>query len=317
MMQQNYYGKIILVTGGTGSIGSEIVRQLIHCRPKQLRIFSRDESKQYQLQKELEKFESMVDLRYLIGDVRDKERLKVAMDRVNIIYHAAAMKHVPFCEYNPFEAIKTNVTGTQNVIEAAIDHGVEKVIAISTDKAVEPNTVMGITKLLMERMVISSKAYVGIRKTKMSVVRFGNVLNSRGSVIPTWIEQIDSGGPVTVTNKDMRRFFMSIPEAVDMVLEATSAMLGQEIFILKMKELNIYELAQEIIRTHGNGKDIPIQIVGSREREKNTELLFTEEEKKTMIDMGKYYMILPNTELYEERKKMYSLRPTDIVFPIV
>lgn len=304
-IKKNFYGKIILITGGTGSIGSEIVRQLIHCNPKQLRIFSRDETKQSQLQRELEPMEAVCDLRYLIGDIRDKDRLGVALDRVDIVFHAAAMKHVPYCEYNPFEAVKTNVTGTQNLIQMSIDQGVEKLIAISTDKAVNPNTVMGMTKLLMERMIISSKAYIGLRKTMMSVVRFGNVLHSRGSVIPTWLEQIKNGGPVTVTNKEMRRYFMTIPEAVNMVLEAGSMMVGQEIFILKMKEFNIYEMAQELIRKYGNGQDIPIQITGSREREKITELLYTDEEKKTMIDMGEYYIILPNEKILSERKQMY------------
>lgn len=295
-----FKNKIILVTGGTGSIGSEIVRQLLTFKPKQIRIYSRDESKHYFLEKELDDLHHNVEVRYLIGDIRDKERLDRAFLRVDIVFHAAALKHVPYCEYNPFEAIKTNVSGTQNVIDLAISHNVSRVIAISTDKAVYPNTVMGITKLLMERMIISSQSYVGDASTKFAVVRFGNVINSRGSVIPVWIEQIKKGGPVTVTDKKMTRFFMSIPQAVDLIFRATSEMKGQEIFVLKMKEENIYDLAQKTINEHANGKKIKIKITGARDREKINEKLFTEEETESMIENKLFYVILPQKNLYKQ-----------------
>lgn len=296
---------VILVTGGTGSIGSEIVRQLVQYKPRQIRIYSRDESKHFFLQQELERTKIKTDIRYLIGDIRDKERLDKAMYGVDIVFHGAALKHVPYCEYNPFEAVKTNVHGTQNLIDLALFHDVKKVIAISTDKAVYPNTVMGITKLLMERMITSSHYYLGDAHTKFSVVRFGNVLNSRGSVVPTWIDQIENGGPVTVTDKTMTRFFMSIPDAVNLVFLATSIMLGQEIFSLKMHERNIYELAQETIQTYAKGKKIKIAITGSREREKIHERLYTEEEKELMIEKEKFCIILPDEQLKKKRMSLY------------
>lgn len=294
-LKKTFYKKGILVTGGTGSIGSEIVRQLIPFEPKFIRVYSRDESKHYFLEQELEKEKNAKTImRYLIGDTRDKDRLDRAFQDVDIVFHAAALKHVPYCEYNPFEAIKTNVYGTQNVVDLALEHNVSKVVAVSTDKAVNPNTVMGITKLLMERVIISSQNFNTKSKTKFAVVRFGNVLMSRGSVVPTWIEQIKNGGPVTVTDKEMSRFFMSISDAVNLVFFATSFMDGGEIFVLKMQEKNIYGLAQETIRKHSNGKNISIKFVGMREKEKLHERLYTEEEKKFMVDKDNFFIIRPN-----------------------
>lgn len=302
---KTFHNKVILVTGGTGSIGSEIVRQLIPYKPKQIRVYSRDESKHFVLEQELSRNKIKTDVRYLIGDIRDKDRLDKAMFGVDVVFHGAALKHVPYCEYNPFEAIKTNVSGTQNLIDLALKHNVKKVIAISTDKAVNPNTVMGITKLLMERMIISSQYYLGDADTKFAVVRFGNVLNSRGSVVPTWIEQIKNGGPVTVTDKHMTRFFMSISEAVSLVFLATGMMIGKEVFVLKMPEQNIYKLAQEMIWRHGKEKKINIKITGRREREKLHERLFTDEEKELMIEKRKFYIILPDMSLRKKRVSQY------------
>ncbi len=291
-------GKIILVTGGTGSIGSQIVRKLLPYKPKQIRVFSRDESKHYFLQQELDDICGKTDIRYLIGDIRDKERLDKAFFQVDIVFHAAALKHVPYCEYNPFEAIKTNVNGTQNVIDVALKHNVDKVVAVSTDKAVYPNTIMGITKLLAERMVIDAHSYLGNARTKFAVVRFGNVINSRGSVIPTWVEQIKKGGPVTVTDKNMTRFFMSVNEAVDLIFLATRFVKGQEIFVLKMAKENIFELAKKTISQYGNNKRIQIKITGAREKEKIHERLFTDEEQQFMVAKNLFYVILPNKILY-------------------
>ncbi len=293
--------KIILVTGGTGSIGSEIIRKLLKYKPKQIRVFSRDESKHYFLQQELDDIKGRVEIRYLIGDIRDRERLDKAFFNVDIVFHAAALKHVTYCEYNPFEAIKTNVNGTQNVIDSALKHNVDKVVAISTDKAVYPNTIMGITKLLEERMVIGAQNYLGSARTKFAVVRFGNVINSRGSVIPTWIDQIKKGGPVTVTDKNMARFFMSINEAVDLIFLATKKMRGQEIFVLKMPQENIFELAKKTIKEHAEGKEIEIKLIGAREREKTTERLFTDEEKEIMIEKELFYIILPKKNYYQKK----------------
>lgn len=297
-LKENFFNKGILVTGGTGSIGSEIVRQLIPFKPKFIRVYSRDESKHYFLEQELSKEKDAKKIvRYLIGDTRDKERLDKAFQEVDIVFHAAALKHVPYCEYNPFEAIKTNVNGTQNVVDLALLHNISKVIAISSDKAVYPNTIMGITKLLMERIIISSQNFIGKSKTKFSVVRFGNVLFSRGSVVPTWINQIKNGGPVTVTDKRMTRFFMSISDAVNLVFLTTLHMRGGEIFVLKMQEKNIYELAQQTIQENSLTKKVSIKIVGIREREKLHERLYTDEEKEYMVEKENFFIIMPEKKI--------------------
>lgn len=302
-----FKNKRILVTGGTGSIGSEIVRQLLNYSPKQIRVYSRDETKQYHLHQELsQKPKNLKLLRFLIGDVRDKERLNRAFNDIDIVFHAAALKHVPFCEDNPFEAMKTNVLGTQNVIDLAIDHNIERMVAISTDKAVYPNTFMGITKLMMERMVISAANYSGHPEIKFAAVRFGNVINSRGSVIPMWLEQIKRGGPVLVTDKNMERFFMSISDAVNLVFSAASKMIGSEIFVLKMPKYKIFDLAQELVRRHSNGKPIKIKIIGAREREKLDEKLFTSEEEELMVDAGPFHIILPDKTVLNKRLKKYK-----------
>lgn len=302
-----FKGKRILVTGGTGSIGSEIVRQLLNYEPKQIRIYSRDESKQFFLQQELNSDEHKEILRFLIGDIRDKERLDRAFNDIDIVFHAAALKHVPFCEDNPFEAVKTNIQGTQNVLDLAIDHKVEKVIAISSDKAVNPNTVMGISKLMMERLVVSASNYSGDPNIKFSVVRFGNVINSRGSVIPLWIDQIKKGKAVTVTDKRMERYFMSIEDAVRLVFMVVAIMKGSEIFVLKMPKYNIYDLALEVIKRYSKEKKVTIKIIGAREREKMDEKLFTEDEQDLMIDIGPFNILQPSNESLKERVGQYNI----------
>lgn len=302
-----FAGKKVLVLGGTGSVGSEIVKQLLQYNPKQIRVFSRDDTKQFLLERELEHInKNKIDIRFLIGDIRDKDRLDKAFGEIDIIFHAAALKHVPYCEYNPFEAVRTNVDGTQNVIDIALKHKVKKVVAISTDKAVYPASVLGVTKLLMEKMVISSRYYGGLSQTIFSVVRFGNVLNSRGSVIPLWIDQVKRGGPVTVTDKNMSRYFMKISDAVNLVFIAITKMKGHEIFVLKMPEYNIYELAQKTILEHSNGKKVKIKITGARKGEKMKERLFTQEEEPYMIENGLFYVILPDKQLLKERRNFYN-----------
>lgn len=285
--------KDILVTGGCGSIGSEIVKQLLNYEVKRIRVFDNNESAQFYLQ---DRYASTGKIRSLMGDVRDKDRLKRAMKGVNIVFHCAALKHVPLCEYNPYEAVSTNVYGTQNVIDAAREEGVERFIAVSTDKAVNPVNTMGASKLLAEKLVMT--ASVGETKTLFSCVRLGNVLNSSGSVIPTFVEQIKRGGPVTITSQDMVRFFTSLPNAVNMILSSTQKTTGGEIFVFKMKALKVMDLAEVLIERlaakHGHKpKDIETKIIGMRPGERSYELLMSEEEARHARDDGALFVIRP------------------------
>jgi len=294
MESSNLKNKTVLVTGGTGSIGSEIVRQLLKDEVAQVRVYSRDEHKQYELKRELDDPR----VRYLIGDVRDKERLDFAFRGVDVCFHAAALKHVPICEYNPFEAVKTNVVGTQNVIEVSIKNNLEKVVFVSTDKAVAPESVLGASKLMAERLVTAANVMRGSSKTKFASVRFGNVLNSRGSVVPLWRSQIEKGGPVTITDKRATRFFMEIPQAVRLIFDAAGLMKGGEIFVLKMPKRPIVEFAQEIIETHAGGKKIELAFVGLRPGERLDEALLTGDEFTHTVETDQMYIVLPVT-IYE------------------
>lgn len=292
---ETFKDKVILVTGGTGTIGSEIVRKLLQFPVKQVRIFSRDEFKQYSFEKEL-KYLPKGKVNFLIGDIRDKERTFLAMEGVNVVFNAAAMKHVPLCEGNPFEAIKTNVLGTQNLVEAARANNVEKFLQVSTDKAAMPVNVMGATKLLAEKIVVSAKNYQGGHKTIFSVVRFGNVFGSRGSVVPLFFEQIKNGGPITLTHSEMTRFVLKISEAADLVLKAISIAGGGELFILKMPAMKIKDIAKAMIEDVSqkfgrNQKDIDIEIIGKREGEKAYELLITEEESENVYENSEMFCL--------------------------
>jgi len=301
-MNKLFEGKKILVTGGTGSIGSEIVRRILPYNPKVVRILSRDETKQFEMQQELGEYGNV---RFLIGDVRDKDRLNRAFEDINIVFHAAAMKHVPACEYNPFEAVKTNVIGTQNVIDAALDNGVEKVIAISTDKAASPINTMGATKLLAEKLIIDANFYKGHRKTVFSCVRFGNVMGSRGSVIPLFEKQIKNGGPVTVTDPEMTRFMMTIPQAVDLVFKATKMAQGGEIFIFKMPVVKLGDMANVMIENlapkYGyKSESIQINTIGIRNGEKMYEHLMNEEEARYAYETEDMFVVLAKTIFSEK-----------------
>ncbi|MFA4884205.1 MAG: UDP-N-acetylglucosamine 4,6-dehydratase family protein [Candidatus Margulisiibacteriota bacterium] len=294
-MKDYFSGKKILVTGGTGSIGSEIVRQVIKYEPSVIRVFSNDEDAQFNLS---QKYGSKGKVRFLFGDIRDEERLKWAMDSIDIVFHAAALKHVPACEFDPFEAVKTNVIGTQNVIKEALFQNVGKVINISTDKAVNPINVMGATKLLAERITISSNNYKGLGRTAFACVRFGNVLASRGSVVPIFLDQIKRGGPVTVTDPNMTRFIMSIAQSVELILNAAVGSKGGEIFILKMPAVKVGVLAEAMIemlagRYGHDPKKIEIKEIGMRSGEKFHEELMTHIEMTNAVDDGKMYTILP------------------------
>ena len=291
MVAKKLKNKTVLVTGGTGSIGAEIVRQLLKTKARQIRIFSRDEHKQHELKNEIGHDDR---LRFLIGDIRDKERMDFAFKGVDIIFHAAALKHVPVCEYNPFEAVKTNIIGTQNVIEIALRHNLEKVLAISTDKAADPSSVLGASKLMMERLVTAANATIGQNRTRFASVRFGNVLNSRGSVVDLWRKQIETGHAVTVTDLRATRFFMDVPAAVKLVFSALQTMQGGEIFVLKMKPARkVIDFAKEVISRYGAGKRVRIKLIGLRPGERLHETLLTEDESSHTIELKDMFVILP------------------------
>lgn len=312
-----FKNKKILVTGGTGSIGSEIVKRLLKKNVDVVRILSNDEDATFRMQQELGEDEN---IRFLIGDVRDKERLRMAMKEIDIVYHAAALKHVPLCEYNPFEAIKTNVLGTQNIIDAALEENVEKIISISTDKAVNPVNTMGATKLLSERLMIDANFYKGWKKTIFSCVRFGNVVFSRGSVVPLFEKQIMSGGPVTVTDKSMTRFIMPISKAVEIVFKATEMQIGGEVFIFKMPVIRLDDLADVMIKElapkYGyKPENIKIKTIGPRPGEKLYEELMTDVESRNALETKEMFIVLPQVEIpglrteeimYSDAKKIQS-----------
>ncbi|MDD4271694.1 MAG: polysaccharide biosynthesis protein [Patescibacteria group bacterium] len=294
-MIKEFKNKKILVTGGTGSIGSAIVKELLKCGPYQIRVFSRDETKQFELMHEIGP-STKVD--FLIGDVRDKERLNLAMENIDIVFHAAALKHVVACENNPFEAVKTNVQGTQNVIDCAYANQVDKVIMISTDKATDPTNVMGCTKLLAEKLILASFLYKGKKKTKFCCVRFGNVLGSRGSVVPLFINQIKRGQPITVTDPRMTRFIMSIPQAVQLVFKSAQLMKNHEIFVLKMPVVTLKDLAQAVIEAFREknkvNRSVPVKIIGKNGGERIHEKLLTVEESAGALELDDMFVILPN-----------------------
>lgn len=310
-MNDFYKNKKILVTGGSGSIGREIVKSLLNYDVEVIRIFDNNETALFDLEHELNSDK----IRTLMGDIRDLDRLKRAFKDIDIVFHAAAYKHVPLCEYNPADAVKTNVMGTQNVIDAAIYCNIDKVILISTDKAVNPVNVMGATKLLAERLMISSNVYSGVDGTTFSCVRFGNVLNSRGSVIPLFKKQIEKGGPITVTDKDMTRFIMKIPDAANLILKAGKKAEGGEIFILKMDAVKLMDLPEVMIEYYApkfgyDVNDIKIEFIGKRVGEKTYEELMTSDEVIYSYEDDDLYVIDSKKE-YNTLKLNYN--STDVV----
>jgi len=307
-MKDIFNDKAVLVTGGTGSIGSEIVRQLLEFNPRVIRIYSRDETKQLELQKEIG---IKKNVRFLLGDIRDKERLDKAIEDIDFVFHVAALKHVPACEYNPFEAVKTNVLGTQNLIEVALAENVEKFISISTDKAVNPMSTMGATKLLSERLIQSASQYRGKKRTLFSCVRFGNVLASRGSIIPMLLYQIRSGNSITITDKRMTRFLMSIPQAVRLVLKSIELTKGGEIFILKMPTVKIIDLIRVFLEEFNSKNKFrkKIKVIEDKKRpgEKLHEELMTSEEARRAYETEDLLIIPP--EYSTEYDKYINAQP--------
>lgn len=295
MYKNEFEGKTILVTGGTGSIGSQIVRHLLTFNPKQVRVYSRDDSKQFYL---LKRLNDDPRLRMLIGDIRDEKRLVHAMEGVDIVFHCAALKHVIGTENNPFEAVKTNVIGTQNVIDACLACGVGQMVGISTDKAADPTSVLGCTKLLSEKLVTTSTLYKGPRKTRFCFVRFGNVIGTRGSVIPLFVRQIKQGGPITLTDPEMLRFFMSIEDAVRLIFKATRVMRDSEVFILKMPVIRIGDLAKEVVNLYASKfgrkpEEIEIKQIGRQVGERVYEKLLGREEGENALETDEMFIIGP------------------------
>ena len=301
--------KTILITGGTGSFGKKFSEIILKNYPeiKKLIIFSRDEFKQFEMAN-LPQFKNQNKLRFFIGDVRDKDRLHRAFDGVDIIIHAAALKQVPACEYNPFEAIKTNVIGAQNVIDCAIDCKVEKIVALSTDKACSPINLYGATKLCSDKLFIASNVYSGEQDTKISVVRYGNVAGSRGSVVPFFKKLIAEGATeIPITDLRMTRFWLKLEEAVEMVIEAIETMNGGELFVRKIPSMKITDLAQAM------APHLKLKEVGIRPGEKIHELMISTEDSRSTIELEKYYIIKPEAEELRDRILIKG-KPVDVNF---
>lgn len=281
----------ILLTGGTGSFGKHFCRIMIEkYHPKAIRVYSRDELKQHEMRQEFgERY-----IRYLIGDVRDLDRLRRAMEGIDIVIHAAALKQVPACEYNPLEAVKTNILGAQNIIDAAIDTGVKKVIALSTDKAVNPVNLYGATKLCAEKMFIQGNSYTGHRGTRFSCVRYGNVIGSRGSVIPLFREQRRTG-KITITDERMTRFWLTLDQAVDLVINGLCHMQGGEVFVPKIPSMKVMNLAEAV------APECQIKVIGIRPGEKLHEALITEEDGRNTVAYNGMYVVMPSHSWWERQ----------------
>ena len=277
--------KVIAITGGTGSFGQHVVKLFLNTDVSEIRIFSRDEKKQEEMRNELNNSR----LKFYIGDVRDYDSIHQALRGVNYVYHAAALKQVPSCEFYPLEAIKTNILGTENVMNAAIMNQVEKVVVLSTDKAVYPINAMGQTKALMEKVMVAKARTLGPKETLLCATRYGNVMASRGSVIPLFVSQINGKTPLTVTDPHMTRFLMSLDDSVDLVLHAFQNGAQGDIFVQKAPASTIGDLAialKEILKS-----DLPLRIIGTRHGEKLYESLISREEMARVEDMGRYYRI--------------------------
>lgn len=285
-----FKGKTLMITGGTGSFGNAVLNRFLNTDIGEIRIFSRDEKKQDDMRHEYQaKMPEVADkIKFYIGDVRDLQSCKNAMHGVDYIFHAAALKQVPSCEFFPMEAVKTNVIGTENVLTAAIEEGVEAVICLSTDKAVYPINAMGITKAVEEKVAVAKSRMSG--KTKICCTRYGNVMCSRGSVIPLWIDQIKAGNPITVTEPSMTRFIMSLDEAVDLVLFAFEHGENGDLLIMKAPACTIQTQAEAVCDLFGGNKD-EIKVIGIRHGEKMYETLLTNEECAKAIDMGNFYRV--------------------------
>ncbi len=279
--------KSVLVTGGTGSFGKTFVRTLLdETRARRIIVYSRDELKQFEMQG---MFSGEKRLRFFIGDVRDKARLERALDGVQVVVHAAALKQVPAAEYNPFEAVKTNVYGAQNIIDAAIDRGVERVLALSTDKASSPINLYGATKLVSDKLFIAGNAYAGGKRTRFAVVRYGNVVGSRGSVIP-FFKRVAPTGVVPITDTRMTRFWITLEQGVRFVMDSVERMQGGELFVPKIPSMRLTDLAEAV------APGAKLEVVGIRPGEKLHEEMISENDARRTLDMGGYFVIQPEMD---------------------
>ena len=286
-----FAGKTLMITGGTGSFGNAVLNRFLDTDIGEIRIFSRDEKKQDDMRHEFQAKmpEASAKIKFFIGDVRDLQSVKNAIHGVDYIFHAAALKQVPSCEFFPMEAVKTNVIGTDNVLTAAIDEGVKTVICLSTDKAAYPVNAMGTSKAMMEKVIVAKSRTVNPENTKICCTRYGNVMCSRGSVIPLWIDQIKSGSPITITEPNMTRFIMSLEEAVDLVLFAFENGTSGDILVQKAPACTIRVLAQAVTELFHPGHEI--KVIGIRHGEKMYETLLTNEECAHAIDLGNFYRV--------------------------
>ncbi len=284
----DWTNKVVLVTGGTGSFGKKFIDVMLkEYHPAKVIVFSRDELKQHDMH--AAGF-NHPNLRYFIGDVRDQPRLRRAFDGVDIVVHTAALKQVPACEYNPMEAVKTNILGSSNVIDAALDAGVEKVLALSTDKAVNPVNLYGATKLAAEKLFVQSNYYAGEKSTRMSCTRYGNVVGSRGSVVPVFIKQRNNGS-ITITDERMTRFWISLEQGVRFVIRCIEGMHGGEVFVPKIPSMTIMDLAKVI------APQAQVNITGIRPGEKLHEVLISEDEARATVELEDMYVVMPSMSL--------------------
>ena len=287
--------KNILITGGTGSFGKKFIFELLKNNDSnRIVVYSRDEQKQYNLSKQIKSKK----IRYFIGDVRDKSRLDSAMEKIDIVIHAAAMKHVDIAEYNPMEAIKTNVLGAQNVIEASLNNSVSKVIALSTDKASSPINLYGATKLTSDKLFVAANNFRGSRDIKFSIVRYGNVMGSRGSVIPLFLKQ-RKNNIFTITDKKMTRFNITLEQGINFVLNSLKIMKGGEIFVPKIPSYKVIDIV------HSISKNAKIKIIGIRPGEKIHEEMISSEESLNVIEYKNFYVVIPNSKFNPINKKKY------------
>ncbi len=305
-----YTGKKILIIGGTGTIGKGLIKELIKHNPEVIRIFSRDEYKQFIMG---QRFNNDKIFRYLIGDVRDYARVERAMSNIDVVFNLAAMKHVPACEYNPTEAIRTNIEGMENVIQASICNNVDSVLFTSSDKAINPTNTYGATKLLAEKLVQAANFSKGNAKTRFVAVRFGNVMGSRGSVIPLFRNQVKEGRTITVTDPTMTRFMMTLSQAVKLIMTSAEKAYGGEAFVLKMPIIKLQDLAEVIVeetckKLNKSFQDIDIQNIGLRAGERRFEELMTKEESESAYDLGDMYAVIPSTYIKEMKKYYFDER---------